>query len=67
MTVSSTSALSAPSIIEYMSKSLPKKASQDASPPAMNTYAAIALFCHACMLAVGFRFIGLGEDHKSGE
>jgi hypothetical protein len=27
---------------------------------------AIAAFSHACMLATGFRFLGFGEDHKSG-
>jgi hypothetical protein len=27
---------------------------------------ALAAFSHACMLAVGFRFLGFGEDHKAG-
>lgn len=27
---------------------------------------ALAAFSHACMLAVGFRFLGFGEDHKTG-
>jgi PI31 proteasome regulator N-terminal len=27
---------------------------------------AVAAFSHACMLATGFRFLGFGEDHKSG-
>ena len=47
---------------EYMCSSLPK----DASPHLRNPYDAVALLSHACMLAVGFRLIGLGEDHKIG-
>ena len=31
-----------------------------------NPYDALALLCHACMLAVGFRLVGLNEDHKLG-
>jgi len=27
---------------------------------------AIAAFTHACMLAIGFRFVGFGEDHHAG-
>src|SRR5215475_1375471 len=27
---------------------------------------AVSAFCHACMLATGFRFLGFGEDHKAG-
>ena len=46
-----------------MVKSLPAKAS---GPVVKDAYAAIGLFAHACMLAVGFRLIGLGEDHKMG-
>lgn len=56
------SALSANSILKYMSQSLP---TQDSGQQALkNPYAAVALFAHACMLAVGFRLIGLGEDHR---
>ncbi|ETI20828.1 hypothetical protein G647_07170 [Cladophialophora carrionii CBS 160.54] len=58
-------ALSAESILDYMVKSLRTRPS-DAEQTALikDPYAAIALFSHACMLAVGFRLIGLGEDHK---
>lgn len=31
-----------------------------------NAYEAVALVGHACMLAVGFRLVGLGEDHHIG-
>lgn len=47
---------------EYMCSSLPK----DAYPHLRNPYDAVALLSHACMLAVGFRLVGLGEDHRIG-
>jgi hypothetical protein len=56
-----TNALSPQSILDYISKSLPT------APPPKNPYSAIAIFSHACMLAVGFRLIGLGEDHRIGK
>lgn len=31
------------------------------------SYEAVALIGHACMVAVGFRLVGLGEDHNLGE
>ncbi|KAK5121464.1 hypothetical protein LTR85_005297 [Meristemomyces frigidus] len=51
---------SAGNLSQYMIASLPK----DASPQLKNSFDAIALAAHAGMLAVGFRLIGLGEDHK---
>ena len=60
-----TRALCAPSILEYISKSLPTR-SPGGSAPLKNPYAAIAIFSHACMLAVGFRLTGLGEEHRIG-
>jgi hypothetical protein len=67
MAPTSGTALSADAILDYMVKSLPTPPS-DAEQKALvkDPYAAIALFSHACMLAVGFRLIGLGEDHKIG-
>lgn len=62
----SNSALSAESLLDIMVKSLPEKASDESSPVVKDPYAAIGLFAHACMLAVGFRLVGLGEDHKMG-
>lgn len=56
-------ALSADSILLYMTKSLPSSETQTSR--VKDPYAAVALFSHACMLAVGFRLIGLGEDHKT--
>ncbi|KAI9886145.1 MAG: hypothetical protein M1823_002048 [Watsoniomyces obsoletus] len=29
-----------------------------------NPYDAIAVLCHACMLAIDFRLVGLGEEHR---
>jgi len=57
--------LSADSLVEYMEKSLSKDHDEN-SPVLKDPYAAVGLFCHACMLAVGFKLIGLGEDHKLG-
>lgn len=67
MAPTSGSALSADSILDYMIKSLPTPSpDSEQNRLVKDPYAAIALFSHACMLAVGFRLIGLGEDHKIG-
>ena len=52
--------LSAISLCRFMGKSLPK----NASPQLKNAFDAIALAAHGSMLAVGFRLVGLGEDHR---
>jgi len=67
MAPASSDALSVDSIIHYMNKSLPKSEAEAQSQLLKDSYAAIAIFCHACMLAVGFRLVGLGEDHKIGK
>jgi hypothetical protein len=46
-----------------MGASLPK----DATPQIKGPYDAVALAVHAGMIAVGFKLIGLGEDHRIGE
>lgn len=64
--------LSSGSLAAFMATSLPRDpASTSSSEPSSasqvkNPYDAIALLCHAAMLAVGFKLIGLGEDHKIG-
>lgn len=60
-------ALKADSLLDYMVKSIPTPP-PDSPQQALikDAFAAIALFSHACMLAVGFRLIGLGEEHKLG-
>jgi hypothetical protein len=55
--------LKAETLTKVMAASLPPHS----SPSLPNVYAAIALFGHACMLSVGFRLVGLGEDHKIGK
>ncbi|OCK76611.1 hypothetical protein K432DRAFT_360064 [Lepidopterella palustris CBS 459.81] len=52
--------LSAGSLATFMAASLPK----GAAPPLKNPYDAVALAVHAGMVAVGFRLVGLGEDHQ---
>jgi hypothetical protein len=42
------------------------KALRDEQPSLKTPYEAIALIGHACMAAVGFRLVGLGEDHTIG-
>jgi hypothetical protein len=57
------SALGAESILDYMLKSLPEPGEGE-TQVLKDGYSAIALLCHACMLAVGFKLKGLGEDHR---
>ena len=52
--------LSADNISHYMVASL----SKDKSPQLNSAFDAIALATHASLLAVGFRLVGLGEDHR---
>lgn len=50
----------------FLSKSMCVSLPEQPRPHLKNPFDAIALLSHACMLAVGFRLIGLGEDHKLG-
>ena len=56
------SPFSAGSVATFMASSLPP----EAEPQIKNPYDALALFGHACMTAIGFRLLGLGEDHRIG-
>ncbi|MCJ1291879.1 hypothetical protein MMC34_003427 [Xylographa carneopallida] len=60
MSINTANMLSAKNLTELMTSSLP----QEPNSQLRNPYDAVALLVHACMLAVGFRLIGLGEDHK---
>ncbi|MCJ1451489.1 hypothetical protein MMC28_001826 [Mycoblastus sanguinarius] len=60
MSINHGNIFSALSLSNYMYRSLPK----EPSPQLRNPFDAIALLSHACMLAVGFRLVGLGEDHR---
>lgn len=51
---------SAKHLSEYVYKSLP----HSSDPQLRDPFDAVALLCHACMLVVGFRLEGLGEDDK---
>ncbi|KAI4144718.1 MAG: hypothetical protein LQ340_006549 [Diploschistes diacapsis] len=55
--------LSAGNLARIILFSLPRSA----EPQIRNPWDAISLLCHACMLAVDFKLIGLGEDHKIGK
>jgi hypothetical protein len=57
------SVLGASSLATFMAASL----SKDASPQLKSPTDAVAIACHAGMLAVGFRLVGLGEDDRIGE
>lgn len=52
------------SILKYMADALPTHVKDDTNSDLSSSYEAIALFAHACMTAVGFRLIGLGEGQK---
>ena len=54
--------LGASSLTSIIASSLPK----DASPQLKTATDAIAVACHAGMLAVGFKLSGLGEEHRIG-
>ena len=62
MSVNRGNAFSAPTLSEHMAASLPK----EPAPQLRNPSDAIALLSHACMLAAGFRLVGLGEHRKIG-
>lgn len=51
------------SLSRYMLSSLPP----DADPQLKNPFDTVAILAHACMLVVGFRLEGLGEDHRMGK
>jgi PI31 proteasome regulator N-terminal len=49
-----------------MADALPTHARDDTNSDVSSSYEAIALFCHACMTAVGFRLVGFEEGQKIG-
>jgi hypothetical protein len=59
--------LSPDSILKHMAEALPTHAKDDTNSDISSSYEAIALFSHACMIAVGFRLLGYGEGQKNGE
>jgi len=61
-----THALSTDSLLKHMADALPTHPKDDTGSDMSSSYEAIALFSHACMAAVGFRLLGLGEDKRIG-
>ncbi|KAH6662983.1 PI31 proteasome regulator N-terminal-domain-containing protein [Halenospora varia] len=57
--------LSTESILKHMAEALPTHNKEDTDSDISSSYEAIALFSHACMIAVGFRLIGFGENQKT--
>jgi hypothetical protein len=59
-----TDSLSPDNVVGLAARALRPDDSADFS---LNTpYEAVALISHACMVAVGFRLVGLGEGHTIG-
>lgn len=59
-----TQTFSTDSVVELAANALRREGGDE--PSLRNPYEAIALVGHACMVAVGFRLVGLGEDHNLG-
>ncbi|TVY48859.1 hypothetical protein LOCC1_G000999 [Lachnellula occidentalis] len=56
--------LSTDNVLKHMADALPTHAKDATDSDISSSYEAIALFSHACMVAVGFRLLGFGEDQK---
>lgn len=59
--MTSTDALSPVHILDLAAKAI-----QSEQPSLKTPYEAVALIGHACMAAVDFRLVGLGEEHNLG-
>ncbi|KAH8808845.1 PI31 proteasome regulator N-terminal-domain-containing protein [Xylogone sp. PMI_703] len=59
--------LNTDNVLKLMAEALPTHAPGDTNSDISSSYEAIALFAHACMIAVGFRLIGFGEGDKNEE
>ncbi|ESZ90137.1 hypothetical protein SBOR_9475 [Sclerotinia borealis F-4128] len=57
--------LSPDSILNHMAEALPTHQKEDTDSDISSSYEAIALFSHACMIAVGFRLLGFEEGQKN--
>jgi hypothetical protein len=58
--------LSVQSLLQHMADALPTHQKEDTNSDLSSSYEAVALFAHACMVAVGFRLLGFGEGQKIG-
>jgi PI31 proteasome regulator N-terminal len=52
-------------ILKNMAEALPTHHKNDTTSDMSSSYEAIALFSHACMIAVGFRLVGFKEGEKN--
>jgi hypothetical protein len=60
------SPLSSENILKHMANAIPTHPKNGTSSDMSSSYEAIALFSHACMVAVGFRLVGFKEGQKKG-
>lgn len=60
--MTNTETLGPENVLDLVIKSL-----GEGQPTLKTPFEAVALIGHACMVAVGFRLVGLGEDHNLGE
>jgi hypothetical protein len=58
--------LTTDNILTQMAFALPTHPKGDTGSDMSSSYEAIALFSHACMIAVGFRLVGFQEGQKRG-
>lgn len=58
--------LSPDTILHHMAEALPTHQKDDTDSDISSSYEAIALFSHACMIAVGFRLVGFAEGKENG-
>lgn len=65
--MASEDALSSDNILQQMVEALPTHAEDDPNSDMSSSYEAVALFSHACMVAVGFRLLGFAEGKNQGE
>ena len=49
-----------------MAEALPTHEKDDTNSDLSSSYEAIAIFCHSCMVSVGFRLVGFSEGQKIG-
>ncbi|KAM0311503.1 hypothetical protein ACHAO8_007112 [Botrytis cinerea] len=57
--------LSPDTILHHMAEALPTHQKDDTDSDISSSYEAIALFSHACMIAVGFRLVGFAEGKEN--
>ncbi|RKF62296.1 putative pi31 proteasome regulator [Erysiphe neolycopersici] len=59
--------LTTASILRHLANALPTHTKDDTSSDLSSSYEVIAIFCHACMIASGFRLLGFREGQTLDE